>query len=101
MNKKPFWILFVTCFIGLIFIKIYQQNSTVKVLYKKQKLDREIEALMVEKNNLNIKLNGLKEPSFVYKKVKDSLGLQKIYMNKFRFVSQLEATTTSSVVTNA
>jgi len=100
MNKKSFLILFIFCSVALIFMKIYQQNCTVKASYKKQKLEREIELLMVEKNNLNIRLNGLKGPNFVYRKAKD-LGLQKISMNKVRFVSEIQMDIPLNEVCNA
>ena len=79
-----FRFLKILLFIGVvvIFIKIYQHNRVVKINYEKQRLERKLDELVKEKNELMVEYSLLRN----YKKVKEDvlqdLNMQKISLSK-------------------
>ncbi|HBS47889.1 TPA: hypothetical protein DEO28_00985 [Candidatus Dependentiae bacterium] len=89
MNRKSFFLVFIGLNVFLVFFKIYQHNLIVKILYKKQKIEREVDLLTNEKNNLLVRYNKLRDPKVVYEKAKNDFGFARVPLNKFLLISEI------------
>lgn len=47
---KLFWIFFIAFYSTALFVKIYQHNSYIRYLFKKQRLEYELIVLRTERN---------------------------------------------------
>lgn len=75
MNRSRFLSLFLTLVVGFLFVKIYQHNKIVKLIYEKQRVEKLREKSIKEKNRLLVELYKLKNPSVVRKRASELLGM--------------------------
>lgn len=78
MNRSRFLTLSLSLAIIFLFGKIYQHNKIVKLMYKKQKIQRQKEKLEKKKNNLLVELYKLKDQTLVRKRAQEELGMEQL-----------------------
>ncbi len=82
MTRKNFFsLLFLLCTF-FVFIKIYQHNLLIKLIYEKQRLERKKEILKQKKNHMLAKLYTLRDFKRVKKIAEKKLGLKELKLSQ-------------------
>jgi len=92
MNRSRFGTISLILVIFFLFIKIYQHNKIVKLLYKKQRIERAKAKLKKKKNNLLVELYKLKDPRAV-KKQALARGMRELRPSQLVVLSHDQKTT--------
>ena len=86
MKGKQFVISIMVLTVLFIFVKIYQQNRTIKVRYELQRIERECGRLQKVCNQQNIVLSKLKDPQILKQKAL-AMGFVPMRQNQFVFTT--------------
>jgi len=75
MNRSQFLTTSFCLLILFLFLKIYQHNKMVTVLYKKQRITYAKEKLIKKRNNLLVTLYQLQDQQVVRRRAREELGM--------------------------
>ena len=76
MNRSQYLTLAFILVLLFVFFKIYQHNSIVKLIYKKQRLEHTKQQVRKEKNDLLVHLYTLKKQDVIREKAAKELALR-------------------------
>ena len=100
MNRSRFLTTSFMLAILFLFVKIYQHNKVVKVLYQKQRVARAYEELEKKKNGLLVEFYKLKDFKIVRSRAEKQLGMKQLKPSQIVMVSSLDTmcTTTQGIL---
>lgn len=82
MSKFNFLFLFVLINLFCIFVKIYQQNSFIKLIYQKQRIDLVKNNLKKEKNDLFVQISQIKDQEKIFNTATKDLEMKPLSMSQ-------------------
>lgn len=82
MSKFKFLFLFLFTNLFFIFLKIYQQNCFIKLIYQKQRVDIIKNNLKKEKNDLFAQLSQIKEKEKIFNIANKDMEMKLISMSQ-------------------
>ena len=80
-RKKFFSLLFLLC-TSFVFVKIYQHNLLIKLIYEKQRLERKKDTLKQNKNHMLAKLYTLRDFKRIKRIAKENFGLKELKLSQ-------------------
>jgi cell division protein FtsL len=89
MNRSQYLTLAFILTLLFVFFKIYQHNSIVKLIYKKQRLENTKQRMRKEKNDLLVHLYTLKKQDVIREKATKELALQALKPSQVITVTSL------------
>lgn len=84
MKKPQFIVIFFATQIFLVFFYISHQAQVIKYSYQKQKLEKQLDNLITEKNKLNTELMLAQNKNEIRKYAQKNLGLHKINLKQIK-----------------
>jgi hypothetical protein len=78
MNRSQYITISLVLVLIFIFLKIYQHNSIIKLVYRQQRIDKEKLKARQERNSLLVKFYKMKNQENVRSLARNKLALQSL-----------------------
>lgn len=96
MNRSRFLTFFIILLTSFLFIKVYQHNKIVKLLYAKQRIEREKIKLEKKRDQLLVNLYTIKSQESIRLRAETELGMQALKPSQIVVLSSFDNLTSGT-----
>ena len=87
MKQNTFIIIFIATNIIFIILHIHKHTLLIKTSYQKQRLEKEQQELIEQKNRLTTNLYELQKPSYIKEFAQKKLNMQSLTLSNIKKIS--------------